>query len=152
MVYMVKDTDIIRIKSSSVFVENIKYLCICNKPIIFDGDLYCLYNELIYLPDNLTVTGYLDCSYNNLKTIPNNLNVKTGIDCSHNNIWMIPLDTRVKGSINCAYNNIIEEITKEMCDRFTMDIKQLKIYNRVMKLKKLKNSIKIKKECGKMMI
>jgi hypothetical protein len=53
---------------------------------IYNGDFYCINNQLTSLPEKLVVKGDLYCSFNNLNSLPDNLVVKGHLWCKNNEL------------------------------------------------------------------
>ena len=108
---------------------------------VYDGDLYCNNNQLTSLPDGLVVNGNLYCCYNQLTSIPDGLVVKGNLYCYDNHLTSMPDNLMVDGNLYCNGNKITKEIKSSIDGEIIMGDKQQKIYDRVIKLNRLKDKI-----------
>ena len=105
---------------------------------VYIGDLYCDDKQLTMLPDNLKVGGDLYCEYNQLTTLPDGLVVGGYLICIYNQLTSIPDDLYVRYNLYCYDNKITNEIKADIGGKVIMDDEQQNIYDRVIKLNRLK--------------
>ena len=108
---------------------------------LITSSLNCSYNQLTSIPDNLYVGHSLNCSHNDLTSLPKGLKVGGDLNCSYNQLTSIPDNLYVGHCLYCQGNNIVKEIKANIGGKIKMDDEQQKIYNRVLKLNRIKGKL-----------
>jgi len=118
--------------------------------ITFEGNLDLREYPNVVLPENLTVNGFLDVSYLGLTKLPKKLTVNGGLYAKYNKLTYIPDDLFVKHCLYLDYNKITKEIMADVGESTFMDNEQKFMYNRCVKINKIANNIKIRKQTKKL--